>query len=365
MGDVPEAQLHRRVREQLGPAAENLAGLIGSRARNRVPPALLAAPVGVDPRGLCHELDRLSALRALQLPLGFLGESDGAPRLEQLNALFGDVERLDRLRALELPDEMFDGVPDATIDCWRHRALTGLHLEPAAARLSLLAALCWCRQAELAQELLLVLLAMIEQLHSRALARLHRTSAESRERVLLRLVDSTAHGRSERFSSIGPGLRDLLREADASAGARNSRTALHTSYSSDYRQVVEPLLRALEFRCSDDRCWPLLAALGELLGGGTQVWGDDRYYSADQKIPVRGVVPHGWREVLVDERGRIERVAYELCVLIRLHEAVTRGEITVPWAAAAPGLPGGRVIWPPEAPAQLGTAGEIVPARPG
>ncbi len=364
MGEIPEAQLHRRVREQLGPAAEPLAGLLGSRVRNRVPPALLAAPVGIDPRGLCHELDRLGALRALQLPLGFLGESDGAPRLEQLNALFGDVERLEWLRALELPDEVFDGVPESTIDCWRHRALTGLHLEPAAARLSLLAALCWCRQAELAQELLLVLLAMIEQLHSRALARLRRTGVESRERTLTRLVDSTAHGRLERFSSIGPGLRDLLREADASAGARSSRTALHTTYSSDYQQVIEPLLGALEFRCSDDRCWPLLAALGELLGGGTQVWGDDRYYSCDQEIPVRGVVPRAWHDVLVDERGRIERVAYELCVLIRFHEAVTRGEITVPWAAAPPGLPGGRIIWPPEAPAQLRTTGEIVPARP-
>ena len=44
-------------------------------------------------------------------------------------------------------------------------------------------------------------------------------------------------------------------------------------------------------------------------------------------MPLDGVVPEAWREAVVDERGRVERIPYELCVLIALREALRRREI--------------------------------------
>ncbi|WP_211259811.1 hypothetical protein [Streptomyces violens] len=50
------------------------------------------------------------------------------------------------------------------------------------------------------------------------------------------------------------------------------------------------------------------------------------------KIPLGGVVREEWREAVVDERGRVERIPYELCVLVALRDALRRREIWVPGA---------------------------------
>jgi hypothetical protein len=50
-------------------------------------------------------------------------------------------------------------------------------------------------------------------------------------------------------------------------------------------------------------------------------------------VPVDGVVPSGWRELVIesDSRGndRVNRITYELCVLERLREKVRCKEIWV------------------------------------
>ena len=40
-------------------------------------------------------------------------------------------------------------------------------------------------------------------------------------------------------------------------------------------------------------------------------------------------MPTAWRDAVVDEQGRVERIPYELCVLTALREALRRREIWV------------------------------------
>ncbi|MGW5171565.1 hypothetical protein ACWEQ1_29810 [Streptomyces nodosus] len=40
-----------------------------------------------------------------------------------------------------------------------------------------------------------------------------------------------------------------------------------------------------------------------------------------------GVVPEQWRAAVVDDKGRVERIPYELCVLVSLRDALRRREI--------------------------------------
>ncbi len=40
-------------------------------------------------------------------------------------------------------------------------------------------------------------------------------------------------------------------------------------------------------------------------------------------------MPKEWQDAITDEQGRIERIPYELCVLIALREALRRREIWV------------------------------------
>jgi TnpA family transposase len=58
-----------------------------------------------------------------------------------------------------------------------------------------------------------------------------------------------------------------------------------------------------------------------------------RFYGRGVRVPLAGVVPAAWLEAVVDERGRVERIPYELCVLTALREALRRREIWVTGAA--------------------------------
>jgi hypothetical protein len=45
------------------------------------------------------------------------------------------------------------------------------------------------------------------------------------------------------------------------------------------------------------------------------------------------VVRPDWREAVLDDHGRVERVGYELCALVALREAIRRREIWIVGAA--------------------------------
>ncbi|MEU6130433.1 hypothetical protein ABZ805_14775 [Saccharopolyspora sp. NPDC047091] len=347
MGHYPEPQLHRWVLARLGAAGDELAGLLGARGRDRIPHEFLADPARIDAHALCLELDERSAVRSLRLPEAFLDEVAGARAPERLPEVLHEVERLDRLRELRLPPDVFADVPPETVDCWRHRALNGLPIEAASARLPLLAALCWHRQGELTRELLTVLLALIDELRARAGARLRAAEAEF-------------DGRWGSWSPPADHVNALLHRPAEPVRCRAARAALHVTYTSDHRELLAALLHVLDFRSSDRRRWPLLAALGELLEGPTRVWGEGRYLPSGVDVPVRGVVPAGWLVGVVDRHGRVDRTGYELCVLLTLREAVREGAVTVP-GSAEPRAGIGRAIgeclsWPPDA-AALSTTG--------
>jgi hypothetical protein len=55
--------------------------------------------------------------------------------------------------------------------------------------------------------------------------------------------------------------------------------------------------------------------------------GKTRFYDGSDTVPMDGVVCKAWREVVIDDKGRVERIPYELCVLVALRDAVRRREI--------------------------------------
>jgi hypothetical protein len=125
-------------------------------------------------------------------------------------------------------------------------------------------------------------------------------------------------------------LRDLVQEANADKAwvRQRLRMVLRSSYSSHYRRMLPKVLTALTFRCNNSVWRPVTDAV-ELLERWSGRPGAERYYSTDEKVPLDGVVPAEWREAVVDERGRVERIPYELCVLRALREAIRRREVWV------------------------------------
>ncbi|MEV6115979.1 hypothetical protein AB0L59_26630 [Streptomyces sp. NPDC052109] len=53
------------------------------------------------------------------------------------------------------------------------------------------------------------------------------------------------------------------------------------------------------------------------------------FFDAAETVPLDGVAPEQWRAAVVDDKGQVERIPYELCVLVALRDTLRRREIWV------------------------------------
>ncbi|MET8725151.1 Tn3 family transposase [Streptomyces misionensis] len=130
-------------------------------------------------------------------------------------------------------------------------------------------------------------------------------------------------------------LKALAAEAAANEARYRARvrTVLRSSYSNHWRRMLSPLLNALELKCNNTAYRPVMDAIDLLKRYLDQpIAREGAFFDEAEKIPLGGVVREEWRKAVVDERGRVERIPYELCVLVSLRDALRRREIWVPGA---------------------------------
>ncbi|MDN3057063.1 Tn3 family transposase [Streptomyces sp. SRF1] len=97
-------------------------------------------------------------------------------------------------------------------------------------------------------------------------------------------------------------------------------------------------------KCNNTAYRPVMDAL-VLLEKYAEVDGKTRFYDAADEVPMDGgVVRKDWREAVVDDKGKVERIPYELCVLVALRDAIRRREIYIEgglrWRNPEDDLPG-------------------------
>jgi hypothetical protein len=117
-------------------------------------------------------------------------------------------------------------------------------------------------------------------------------------------------------------------KATERAVAERVRCQLRGTYSHYYRRMLAPLLAALEFRCNNSAYRPVMDAI-DLLARYGGADSDQKLYAAGEKAAVDGVVPKAWLDGVVDDDGRVERIPYELCLLIALRGALRCREVYV------------------------------------
>jgi TnpA family transposase len=292
---------------------------------------------------------------------GFLAELKADPGRVGLKTLLEEIEKLERVRAIGLANDLFADTSERQVAAWRARAAmlypSDLRAAPQPVRLTLLAVLCWARTTEITDGLVDLLNELVHSIGTRAENRVERElitglrRVRGKERILFRLAEAALQHPDETvrdalYPVIGEGtLRDLAAEARASEHEfrQRVRTVLRSSYSSHYRRMLPSLLDALQFRCSNTAYRPVMDAL-ELLVRYRDRPGQDRFYPASEHVPIDGVVPRDWRAAVIDETGRVERVPYELCVLRAVRDAIRRREISVDganrWRDPESDLPG-------------------------
>jgi hypothetical protein len=127
-------------------------------------------------------------------------------------------------------------------------------------------------------------------------------------------------------------LRDLVREFKATGPAYRQQlhAVMKSAYRSHYRAMLIRLLDTLEFHSNNETHRPVLDGLAVV-----KQYADSRMhtYPLDVQVPIAGIVRGPWQETVMeqDERGtpRINRRAYEMCVLLAVRERLRSKELWV------------------------------------
>jgi len=277
---------------------------------------------------------------------GFLVELKSDPGRLGLKTLLGEIDKLERVKAIGLSPELFNDASEKLVASWRARAAklypSDLRASPPRVRLTLLAALCSTRTAEITDGLVELLVDLVHKIGSSAENRVaieligDLKRVRGKQGILFRLAEAAIEHPDDRvrdalYPVVGEAtLRELVREANANdrAFAQRVRTVLHSSYSGYYRRMLPRLLAALDVGCNNTAYRPVMDAL-DLLARYAARPARDQVYPVGERVPIEGVVPREWRDAVIDEHGRVQRVGYELCVLRSLRDAIRRREIYV------------------------------------
>lgn len=170
------------------PSPGRTARILNSSAR-RFDEAFAATTVGRLPNATRDARDKLLVADSVVdteggSRLAFLKSDPGPVGLESVLA---ELDKLARLRALELPAGLFDAMSVKVVRTWRDReaaeAPSTLSAHPERIRLTLLAALCWSRRREVTDTLVDLLIAVVHKIGAKAERRVERELIADLRRV--------------------------------------------------------------------------------------------------------------------------------------------------------------------------------------
>jgi TnpA family transposase len=272
----------------------------------------------------------------------------GDPGRPSLAGVQAELVKLELIRQVALPADLFDQVLPHELERYRHRvsveAPYELRRHPEAARLTWLAAFVYLRGRQLIDNLVDLLTETIHRIGARAERRVDRELLEDLKRVsgkqnlLFQLAGAALDQpdgivREVVFPVVSEQtLHDLVKEWKATGPIYRTtlRTVIRNSYKGHYRGMVPQILRTLDFRSNNRHHRPVIQALDLLKRyAGTKL----HTFPAEENVPIDGVARGLWREAVVEKdaegRSRINRITYEICVLEALREKLRCKEIWV------------------------------------
>lgn len=265
-----------------------------------------------------------------------------------LDSVLQELAKLSRIRKLALPMKALAALPTKWLQKYHRRTGTEssweLRRHPPEIRHALVAAYCWQRQHGIIDALIDLLIQVIHKIGTRAENKVEQELLNDLRRVrgktnvLFKLAEAAVDEpdgivKNVLYPVVGlETLKDLVKEFKASGPAYHQviHTVIRSSYSNHYRRMLPQILDALEFRSNNTAHRPVIEALGLLK---TYRDSGQQYFSADDVVPIDGIVKGKWREIVVEKdknnKDRVNRINYEICVLQALRERLRSKEIWV------------------------------------
>lgn len=285
----------------------------------------------------------------LHYPIHELKVGAGSPKVKNIKRV---CARLKQLQAIELPINLFDGIPlrflrqyrqQVAVESPSHLQLRSKGKSGEAQTLALLAAFCWVRQREITDDLVDLLIRILNDIRVRAKYNEEKRLLNDfirvggKQQLLFRLAQAMLENPDGIISEVlypvvgEARLQALVEEAKQTGVYQQSvQTRITASYTYHYRQILPPLLEVLHFRSNNEQHQPLIVALKIV---EQYLSRKDAYYPRTAIVPLDDVIQKQWQDWVyqVNKSGklRIRRARYEVCVLQTLGDKLRCKEIWV------------------------------------
>ena len=292
-------------------------------------------------------LERLNSLLQLQSSDGdgewtiwqSLKSDPGRAGLESVKEA---VARLQIVREIGLPRDLFKSVSPKILERYAKRAAVEepfeLRRQRVLLRATLMAVFLHRRTEELTDHLVDLLVETVHKMGKKAECRIDESLSEALQKApskmakLYRIAKASVEAPQGIIEDVifpeapEKWLQTLIQEVETGAGYTGKiKTALQRSYRFHYRRMLPELLNNLEFRCTNAQHQPLMQAL-VLVKSMLELKNPN--YPKGTQVPLKGIVPASWMPLVVEDE-KINRVAYEICVLKALREQLRCREIWV------------------------------------
>ena len=290
------------------------------------------------PTSTREELD--DSLLEPESPTGFhrmKGDVGGAT----LDNVLGACDRLAFLESLDLPRDQIAGVDPAWIATLCRRVegenASEMRRHGRERRLGLHALYLMDRRRKLTDDLIDLLPEIIHRIQTRSrrvvitgiardIERVH-----GKDRLLFDIAQAAVEDPEGRVIDViypvaGVAKLKAVIDEHRARGTLDKRiqTVMRGSYAGQYRRMMPKLLPVLRFR-SNNAVWrPILDALELIIS-----LREEGRRTAPAAVAPAGSIPAGWKEFVVDGKGRMNVVSYELCVLSQLRDSIRAREIWV------------------------------------
>jgi len=278
-------------------------------------------------------------------PFEQLKAEPAKPSVENLKK---EISKLQTLRATGITESHLLDVSEPTQRILKRRTTNErageMREHPATIRYALMTCFVTVRTREVIDDITRMTMQMLHRIDARTEQQLQREFLQDMKRVagkmqlLFRIAEAVVEQpdgtvRQVLFPRVKEGVfHDLVTEFRASGlqYRRVYQALMRNKYGRHYRRMLPLILEHLTFR-SDNRFQPVIDALAVI----KRYWGTPHEYLPEE-VPLEGVVPSSWTDLVLEQKGdeqKINRHAYELCVLQQLERALKCKEIWVEGAS--------------------------------
>ena len=219
-----------------------------------------------------------------------------------LKSVFHELDKLDCLKALSLPENLFEHLSPKLVDLYKQRAATEklreLRRHPDVIKYALLAAFCYVRMQEITDNAIQLVEQIFHKLDKRAEKKVVKEFVADLKRVhgkqgiLFRIAQAAVSNpdglvRDVIFPVVGEQtLRDLVNEFKNSGSYYEQKvnTAACSAYSRHWRRLMPRVLKTMNFKSNNEHHKPIINALSVLKN-------KDKLTKADiQKLDIEAIV---------------------------------------------------------------------------